>query len=39
MAAVCLFVQDRRALDPKQYAHIRQELGIDSIAADPEAAA
>ena len=40
IAALRLMAQDRRALDPKQYAHIRQELGIDPVAAvDPETAA
>src|ERR1700712_411677 len=39
IAALRLFAQDRRALDPTQYPHIRQELGIDPIATDPEAAA
>jgi hypothetical protein len=29
IAALRLLAQDRRALDPKQYAHIREELGID----------
>ena len=28
-----LLAQDRRALDPKQYPHIRAELGIDPAAA------
>ena len=27
-AALRLLAQDRRALDPKQYAHVRQELGL-----------
>lgn len=27
--ALRLLAQDRRALDPKQYAHIREELGVD----------
>ena len=40
IAALRLFAQDRRALDPKQYAHIREELGVDPPAAvDPDAAA
>jgi len=39
IAALHLLAQDRRALDPKQYAHIREELGIDPVAAaDPDAA-
>src|ERR1700712_2809989 len=38
IAALKLLAQDRRALDPKQYAHIRQELGVDPVAnSDPEA--
>jgi hypothetical protein len=37
--ALRLLAQDRRALDPTQYPHIRQELGIDPIPVDPEAAA
>ena len=37
IAALRQLAQDRRALDPKQYGHIRQELGIDPApAADPE---
>jgi hypothetical protein len=28
-AALRLLAQDRRALDPKQYAHVRQELGLE----------
>ena len=40
IAALRQFAQDRRALDPKQYAHIREELGVDPPAAvDPDAAA
>jgi len=36
IAALRLLAQDRRALDPKQYAHIRDELGMDPLAAvDP----
>jgi hypothetical protein len=29
-AALRLLAQDRRALDPKQYAHVRQELGFEA---------
>ncbi len=29
IAALRRLAQDRRALDPKQYAHIREELGVD----------
>ena len=37
IAALKLLAQDRRALDPKQYAHIRQELGVDPVATtNPE---
>jgi len=40
LAALRLLAQDRRALEPKQYAHIRQELGVDPVAdADPGTAA
>ena len=40
IAALHTLAQDRRALDPKQYAHIREELGIDPVAAvDPGTAA
>jgi hypothetical protein len=28
-AALRLLAQDRRALDPKQYAHVREELGLE----------
>ncbi len=35
IAALRRLAQDRRALDPKQYAHIREELEVDSAAADP----
>jgi hypothetical protein len=28
-AALRLLAQDRRALDPKQYAHVRHELGLE----------
>jgi putative component of toxin-antitoxin plasmid stabilization module len=28
-AALHLLAQDRRSLDPKQYAHVRQELGLE----------
>jgi hypothetical protein len=28
-AALRLLAQDRRALNPKQYAHVRQELGLE----------
>src|ERR1700712_5627500 len=35
IVALRLFAQDRRALDPTQYPHIRQEIGIDPIPADP----
>jgi hypothetical protein len=39
VAALRLLAQDRRALDPKQYAHIREELGVDPVVAvDPDAA-
>src|ERR1700712_1687614 len=31
IAALKLLAQDRRALDPKQFAHIRQELGVDPV--------
>ena len=35
-AALRLLAQDRRALDPKQYGHVRQELGLEADpAADP----
>lgn len=38
--ALRIMARDRRALDPKQYAHIRQELGMDGgDEAEPEAAA
>lgn len=33
LAALRLLAQDRRALDPEQYAHLRQELGIDARGA------
>ena len=37
IAALRVLAQDRRALDPKQYGHIRQELGVDPApTADPE---
>ena len=40
LAALRLLAQDRRALDPAQYAHLRQELGVDpAAAADPETTA
>ncbi len=40
IAALRQLAQDRRALDPKQYAHIREELGIDPVAAvNPDVAA
>ena len=40
IAALKRLAQDRRALDPAQYAHLRQELGVDPVAAaDPETAA
>ena len=40
MAALRVMAQDRRALDPKQYAHIRDELEIDPVVAmDPGRAA
>jgi len=32
ITALSTLAQDRRALDPKQYAHIREELGIDPVA-------
>ena len=35
IAALRLLAQDRRALDPKQYAHVREELGLELSAADP----
>src|SRR3978361_1656135 len=36
IAALRLLALDRRALDPKQYGHIREELGIDPPApVDP----
>ena len=35
IAALRLLAQDRRALDPKQYAHIREELEVDPAAVDP----
>ena len=38
VAALRLMAQDRRALDPKQYAHILEELEADS-ATDPGTAA
>ena len=34
-AALRLLAQDRRALDPKQYAHVRQELGLEPGPAGP----
>jgi hypothetical protein len=33
-AALRLLAQDRRALDPKQFGHIRQELGLEPGPAD-----
>jgi hypothetical protein len=33
-AALRRFAQDRRALDPKLYAHIRQELGLEPHPTD-----
>ena len=39
MAALRVMVQDRRAFDPKQYGHIREELGIAPVVAvDPGSA-
>ena len=36
IAALRQLAQDRRALDPKQYAHIHEELGVNSpTAGDP----
>jgi hypothetical protein len=32
-AALRLLAQDRRALDPKQYAHVLEELGADPASA------
>ena len=39
IAALRLLAQDRRALDPKQYAHIWEELEGDPVAVDPGTAA
>jgi hypothetical protein len=33
-AALRRLAQDRRALNPKQYAHVRQELGLEPDSAD-----
>ena len=33
-AALRLLAQDRRALDPKQYAHVRRELGLEPDLTD-----
>ena len=30
LAALRLLAQDRRALDPTRYAHVRRELGLDA---------
>ena len=35
IAALQLLAQDKRALDPKQYAHIREELEADPAVVDP----
>ena len=35
IAALRLLAQDRRALDPKQYAHVRDELRLEPAADDP----
>ena len=32
-AALCLLAQDRRALNPLTYAHLRQELGLEPASA------
>ena len=34
IAALRLLAQDRRTLDPKQYAHVREELGLEPAAGD-----
>jgi len=34
-AALRLLAQDRRALNPKQYAHVLEELGLDPAGAGP----
>ncbi len=34
IAALRLLAQDRRALHPKQYAHVREQLGLEQAAAD-----
>ena len=40
ITALRQLAQDRRAFDPKQYAHIREELGVDPPATvDPGTAA
>jgi len=40
LAALRQFAQDRRALNPRQYAHIREELGLDpEVAAPPKGVA
>ncbi len=39
IAALRRLAQDRRALDPQHYAHIREELGVDPATIDPGTAA
>ncbi len=34
ITALRLLAQDRRALHPKQYAHVREQLGLEQAAAD-----
>ena len=35
LAALRLFAQDRRALNPLEYAHVRQQLGLDPVPTEP----
>jgi hypothetical protein len=34
LAALRELLQDRRSMDPQRFAHLRQELGLDLIAAE-----
>ena len=35
LAALRELLQDRRSMNPERFAHLRQELGLDPIAAEP----
>ena len=37
LAALRLLVQDRRAMDPARFAHLRRELGLDPPGQDDPA--